>query len=936
VAVTDGANNVAYTESNALGLPIQTWGTAVQPAKTDYDAYGRRTAITTWQTGTFSGSTWPSPEPSGGNTVQWTVDSSTGLATSKSFPNSSAVNFTYNARGQLHTREWARGTTTTYTYFDTSGSQTGELQSQTYSDSTPSVSYTYTRWGAPATVNDASGSRTFDYRSDLKVSTESLDSTFYNGRVLTTTYDPNVPGRPNGYSFNGGVTVGLTLGYDAATAQVSSVTGTLGGASTTFNFGYAAGTDWVDSVTNGSYTRSMPLVQKYDVISSATTTWGGSQLGNFVAKFNDVRGLCTGQDSGSSSGAPAGSWSKVLGLGDGLTFGDSTLDPFGQLTNVPTPSWQGTPGTQSLSARNFGWSYDLAGNRTAETGAAPTTYSTADTNPNAYGSLNEYESITGALGESTLTYDADGNLTQDGTWTYGYDGENRLTSMTRSGQSLSFVYDCLSRRIRKTVAGTGATDLKFVYSGWQLVADLNADGYNITRSYVWGPDFSDARGAAGGAGSLLAIYNPGYTLTYAMPDARGNIVGHIDASGSLLAAVEFTPYGRAINSVGSLGSYPIGYSGHYTDWETGLVYYGCRYYNPKHGRFINRDPIEEQGGLNLYGFCGNNCINRFDSLGMDVYDLNLAPAEYRGEIQHILNQVQELEMDGRANKMGYIRDCDDALANTRNNPWVWSYDLSFPCTFNAVQDACGIGSIRDPRSGEYVTLETATQFNLVTITNPDGTKSYLYHNPDTDEWVNPTVSSRPLSAPNSVESLQQGSGAGQPVATAAAGTSGTGGRISLTYAVDGTVSRSTAYGVVTRQSAVFQSIADRIGAQLDYGLSGDTIDSTFATDGTYDVRNSAIHQQMIANLKSVGGSSGYGVIITNDRIIGLDGKPAVGINLGSYASCGNGMGAGLTGTFWQQIELAAEEEDSGAVVLETPESAGGRFDGLYPAVEAFS
>jgi len=42
---------------------------------------------------------------------------------------------------------------------------------------------------------------------------------------------------------------------------------------------------------------------------------------------------------------------------------------------------------------------------------------------------------------------------------------------------------------------------------------------------------------------------------------------------------------------------------------------GQRYYSPSLGRFINKDPIEEQGGLNLYGFCGNNSVNRWDILG---------------------------------------------------------------------------------------------------------------------------------------------------------------------------------------------------------------------------------------------------------------------------------------------------------------------------------
>lgn len=47
-----------------------------------------------------------------------------------------------------------------------------------------------------------------------------------------------------------------------------------------------------------------------------------------------------------------------------------------------------------------------------------------------------------------------------------------------------------------------------------------------------------------------------------------------------------------------------------------LVYYGRRYYNSAQGRFLGRDPIKEKGGLNLYGFCGNDSVNRWDYLGM--------------------------------------------------------------------------------------------------------------------------------------------------------------------------------------------------------------------------------------------------------------------------------------------------------------------------------
>lgn len=54
------------------------------------------------------------------------------------------------------------------------------------------------------------------------------------------------------------------------------------------------------------------------------------------------------------------------------------------------------------------------------------------------------------------------------------------------------------------------------------------------------------------------------------------------------------------------------------------------------GRFINKDPIEESGGLNLYGFCVNNVVNKWDYLGMDDYDLSKANPLYRDQIYRII------------------------------------------------------------------------------------------------------------------------------------------------------------------------------------------------------------------------------------------------------------------------------------------------------------
>ncbi|MCB1228579.1 MAG: RHS repeat-associated core domain-containing protein, partial [Verrucomicrobiales bacterium] len=75
------------------------------------------------------------------------------------------------------------------------------------------------------------------------------------------------------------------------------------------------------------------------------------------------------------------------------------------------------------------------------------------------------------------------------------------------------------------------------------------------------------------------------------------------------------------------GLNPVRFSGKYTDAETGLCYYGFRFYEPERGRWLNRDPIEERGGINLYGMVGNDAVNYWDYLGLANPDLGTARAK---------------------------------------------------------------------------------------------------------------------------------------------------------------------------------------------------------------------------------------------------------------------------------------------------------------------
>lgn len=242
--------------------------------------------------------------------------------------------------------------------------------------------------------------------------------------------------------------------------------------------------------------------------------------------------------------------------------------------------------------------------------------------------LNKHEYVPPAT--ELFTHDDDGNLTGDGRWDYTWDGENRLIQMethaaaTGAGvpyRRLEFGYDWRGRRVSKkawtTQGGLPTTDLRFVHDGWNLAAEL--DGANsVVRSYAWGLDLSGSRQGAGGVGGLLAVNVPGSGPQFAAYDGNGNVAGLLQASdGAVTASYEYGAFGELIRSSGPLAeANPVRFSTKYLDAETGLSYYGYRYYDSSTGRWLNRDPLGEAGGVNLYGFVGNGPLNAVDALGL--------------------------------------------------------------------------------------------------------------------------------------------------------------------------------------------------------------------------------------------------------------------------------------------------------------------------------
>ena len=237
----------------------------------------------------------------------------------------------------------------------------------------------------------------------------------------------------------------------------------------------------------------------------------------------------------------------------------------------------------------------------------------------------------------TLAYDASGNLTNDGLWFYRWDSENRLVEMTHSPsiaefphtqrQKLEFTYDCQGRRIGKKVSywnGSSAfvlaTDYLYLYDGWNLIAILNSDRQPLS-TFTWGLDLSGNEIGAGGVGGLLSLthHSPLATHLYAY-DGNGNVTALLNsADGSVSARYEYGPFGEPLRATGVGGdANPFGWSTKSGDPESGLLNFGYRLYSPALGRWLTQDPMEEEGGLNLYALCENSPVNAYDALGLSA------------------------------------------------------------------------------------------------------------------------------------------------------------------------------------------------------------------------------------------------------------------------------------------------------------------------------
>lgn len=539
----------------------------------------------------------------------------------------------------------------------------GSVQSVIEAYDTPEAdivaSYTYTDNGLQETVTDANGNVTtfvydaYDRLEKIEYPGSSTDCETYrydnNGNVLAvrrrSSGDCNLPGTTSDQhtlittydALNRATFVDMPSGtpdvttkYDlAGRVKHRSVSGH---ATTYAHDGFGRLTQVTDDGRTVLYT--------YDKADNVETiTWPATaQVSAFTAFYdydplNRLRGIYENNKNGALIASyeydqlsrrtkitRGGSGGSTLYSYEAVRQGGRTAyEPAGSLDSI----------THTFGSETVG--YELDYNRFGEIEYLNITNADYDWQPPwrksvVFGAANALNQLTTVDG-SALSYSAAGDIedlpSNDVTMPQDqlvltYDGAGRLKTANNvnTSRNATYTYGPSGQRSRTVVTNGGGGTTDHLVVGGQVLASYTGSGA-LLRRYIPG---------AGGL-APLAWYEYGGNSTldhqyYFATDHLGSVIALVDSSnGSVVERYAYGPYGETYvgtppNVQAPSGGSAFRYTGQLYDGETGLSYYGARYYAPSLGRFISPDPIGYGDGLNMYAYVGNNPVNYVDPTGL--------------------------------------------------------------------------------------------------------------------------------------------------------------------------------------------------------------------------------------------------------------------------------------------------------------------------------
>lgn len=590
-------------------------------------------------------------------TTTWKYDLY-GLVTNKTdAAGSTMFTYRYDAEGRL-TNRWtpAKGTTA-YTY-----DAAGQLTKTDYPTSTD-ITLTLDALGRVTNMVDAAGTSRYTYHSSGQVLTE--DGPFESDTVS--------------YSYTNGLLAGVTVqgapgfsawttsyGWDAA-GRFQTVASPAG----TFTYNYSGAnllprklalpggniiTNDYDSVARMRFTKfyapSSALLNSHTYIYNLAgqVTNQTRTYGDYVDYGYDASGqlsLAVGKESGGASRVHE-QFGYAYDAAGNLSYrtNNALIQPF-NVNNLNELTTAGRSGTLTVAGATQPTATGVTVNGSAATRYTDNSFAKSGVSlvdgtniftAVAQDSLGRSDTTTATAwlpATNAFTYDANGNLTYDGQQYYEWDDENQLTrvGVTNAWKS-EFTYDAQRRRQTQHEftwqnASWVTTNLTiYCWQGKVVLQERHSragrfSSTNAQRSvtYTRGPDLSVSIDGAGGTAGLLARSEQ--STTTATPtvvqyhgDRLGNITLLAFANGVIAARYTYDPYGRELASLGPLASAnTYRFSSQEAHHHSGLVAYLYRFYSPTLQRWLSRDPIEEDGGANLYVIVHNDLANRLDILG---------------------------------------------------------------------------------------------------------------------------------------------------------------------------------------------------------------------------------------------------------------------------------------------------------------------------------